>query len=206
MVIDNVVDFMTEVNDLLMYITGIPQERLFRGNQSREVLPRENDYIVYTPITQKRIGTNVAVLHAENVPDNENAPNTDTKLLQVDVQVDCYGKNAFAYAEGIETFSMAYRCNEWLKQSKMQMRVLCASEPLNATLVDDTRQYVPRWIVTLNIAIEVSVTDNIPWIEDVVVIPNPQADLPPPAPDDPPYKEPDGTKLKNVDIEYKGVI
>ena len=85
MVIDNVVDFMTEVNDLLMYITGIPQERLFRGNQSREVLPRENDYIVYTPISQKRIGTNVAVLHAENVPDNENAPNTDTKLLQVDV-------------------------------------------------------------------------------------------------------------------------
>ena len=206
MVIDNVVDFMTEVNDVLMYITGIPQERLFRGNQSREVLPRENYYIVYTPISQKRRGTNVAVLHAENVPDNENAPNTDTKLLQVDVQVDCYGSKAFAYAEGIETFAGALRCNEWLQQSKMGMRVLYASDPIDATLVDDTRHYVPRWIVTLSIEFEVSVTDKIPWIEDVVVVPNPQADLPPPGPDDPPYTEPDGTKLKNVDIEYKGVI
>lgn len=206
MVIDSVVDFMTEVNDFLMYVTGIPQARLFRGNQSRAVLPRENDYIVYTPISQKRIGTNVAVLHAEDVADDKNAPNTDTKLLQVDVQVDCYGSKAFAYAEGIETFAGAFRCNEWLQQSKMGMRVLYASDPIDATLVDDTRQYVPRWIVTLSIEFEVSVTDSIPWIEDVVVVPNPQADLPPPGPDDPPYTEPDGTKLKNVDIEYKGVI
>jgi hypothetical protein len=206
MVIDSVVDFMTEVNDFLMYVTGIPQARLFRGNQSREVLPRENDYIVYTPISQKRIGTNVAILHAENVPDNENAPNTDTKLLQVHVQVDCYGSKAFAYAESIETFAGALRCNEWLQQSKMGMRVLYASNPIDATLVDDTRQYILRWVVTLSIEFEVSVTDNIPWIEDVVVIPNPQADLSPPGPDAPSYTEPDGTKLKNVDIEYKGVI
>ena len=200
MVIDNVVDFMTEVNDLLMYITGIPQARLFRGNQSREVLPRENDYIVYTPITQQRIGTNVAVLRADNVPDNQNAPDTDSKLLQIDVQVDCYGPKALAYAEGLETFARAGRCNDWLKQSKMAMRVLYASNPLNATLVDDTRQYVPRWIVTLSIEVTVSTTDFIPWIQDVLVVPNPTADHP----DDPlPPSLHDGTKLINIDISYK---
>jgi hypothetical protein len=192
MVIDNVVDFMTEVNDFLMYVTGIPQTRLFRGNQSREVLPRENDYIVYTPISQARIGTNVAVLHAENVADDKNAPDTDSKLLQVDVQVDCYGSKAFAYAEGIETFAGSGRCNDWLKQSKMGMRVLYASNPIDATLVDDTRQYIPRWVVTLSIEITVSTTDPIPWIETVTVIPNPMS------PNNPP-----GTKLKNIDINFK---
>lgn len=192
MVIDNVVDFMTEVNDFLMYVTGIPQSRLFRGNQSREVLPRENDYIVYTPISQTRIGTNVAVLHAENVADDKNAPNTDTKLLQVDVQVDCYGSKAFAYAEGIETFAGSLRCNEWLQQSKMGMRVLYASNPIDATLVDDTRQYISRWVVTLSVEFEVSTTDLIPWIETVTVIPNPMS------PNNPP-----GTKLKNIDINFK---
>lgn len=192
MVIDNVVDFMTEVNDFLLYVTGIPQSRLFRGNQSREVLPKENDYIIYTPITQVRHGSNVATLHAENVAPENNAPDTDEKLMQIDVQVDCYGVNAFAYAEGLETFAGAGRCNEWLKQSKMGIRVLYASNPINATLVDETKQYIPRWVVTLAICVNVSVTDYIPWIEEVMVVPNPAT------PSNPP-----GVKLKNVDIVYK---
>ena len=48
-------DFMTAVNDLLIKITGIEQSRLFRGNQSREVLPADGEFIIYTPITRGRI-------------------------------------------------------------------------------------------------------------------------------------------------------
>lgn len=192
MQIDSYTDFMAEAYDLIAYVTKIDDSHIFRGNQSREVLPRENDYIVYTPITQVRHGTNIATLHAENVPDNENAPDTDQKLLQIDLQIDCYGANAFAYAEGIETFAGSLRCNDWLKEQAMGIRVLYASNPLDGTLIDDTRQYVTRWIVTLSICMTVSTTDKIPWIEEALVVPNPAT------PSNPP-----GVKLKNIDIEYK---
>ena len=48
MQIDTAPDFMADVYDLLYYVTGNSQ--IFRGNQSREVLPKDNDYIIYTPI------------------------------------------------------------------------------------------------------------------------------------------------------------
>ena len=192
MVIDNIPDFMGDVYDWIVYVTGIDGGNVFRGNQSREVLPDDNDYIVYTPIAQKRIGTNIAVLHADDVPDDENAPDTDSKLLQIDLQIDCYGAKSFLYSEGIETFARSGRCNDWLKQTGAKIRVLYASDPFDGTLVDDTHQFIPRWIVTLSICTTVSDTDKIPWIEDVVVVPNPAT------PSNPP-----GIKLKNIDIVYK---
>ena len=206
MQIDNIPDFMGEVYDLLQYVTGIDSNRIIRGNQSREVLPKDNDYIVYTPITQKRIGTNIAMLHAEDVEPTDNAPEQNSKLLQIDLQVDCYGDKSFAYAEGLETFAGSGRCNDWLIQNGAGIRVLYASDPIDGTMIDDTRQYITRWIVTLSICLPASVTDLIPWIEEVEVIPNPQADTPPPSPHDPPPVKPSGTKIINVDIEYKGVI
>jgi hypothetical protein len=200
MQIDVQPDFMADVNDLLMYVTGLPQDHVFRGNQSREVLPKEGDFAVFTPISQKRIGSNIPVLHADNVPDDKNAPEVDTKLLQVDLQVDFWGDNSFKYAHGLETFCHALRCLTWLKESKKDIRVMYASNPVDATLVDDTRQYIPRWMLTISICFAVSDTDEVPWFEDVVVVPNPRADIP-----DPPF-EPNGVKLVNVDVEYKGVI
>ena len=198
MQINTYTDYMTEVYDWLQFVTGIADGRIFRGNQSREVLPADNNYVVYTPITQKRIGTNIAILHAENVDADKNAPSSDEKLLQIDLQVDCYGDNAFSYAEGIETFARSLRCNEWLRQSDMGMRVLYASDPMDGTMIDDTEQYVTRWIVTLSICIMVSNTDLIPWIEDVQVnvIPK-QEDTPSPTP-----SEQTGDKLINVDVVY----
>jgi hypothetical protein len=122
-------------------------------------------------------------------------------MLRIDIQVDCYGDNSFAYADGLETFAHSGRCNEWLTQSDLPVRVLTASNPIDGTLVDDTRQYVTRWITTISICMGVSFTDDIPWFEDVQVIPNPQADIPPgpgPTPIDV-----SGAILKNIDIEYK---
>ena len=57
MQINDIPDYMSAVYDLIAYVTNINGNKIFRGNQSREVMPRDNDYIVYTPITQKRIGT-----------------------------------------------------------------------------------------------------------------------------------------------------
>ena len=195
MQIDVVPDFMADVYDLLYYVTGNSQ--IFRGNQSREVLPKDNDYIIYTPITQKRIGTNIATLHAEDVEPTDNAPEQNSKLLQMDLQVDCYGDKSFAYAEGLETFADSGRCNDWLVQNGAGIRVLYASDPMDGTLVDDTRQYVTRWIVTLSICLTVSNTDFIPWVEEVEVNVVPKAE------DSPiPPIERAGAKMINIDVVY----
>lgn len=193
--IDSVPDFMADVYDLLYYVTGNSQ--IFRGNQSREVLPKDNDYIIYTPITQKRIGTNIVTFDAEGVAPEDNAPERNSKLLQIDLQVDCYGDKSFAYAEGLETFAGSGRCNDWLKQNGAGIRVLYASGPMDGTLVDDTRQYVTRWIVTLSICLTVSNTDSIPWIEEVEVNVVPKAE------DSPiPPIEQVGAKMINIDVVY----
>lgn len=188
MQIDVTPDFMADVYDLLYYVTGNSQ--IFRGNQSREVLPKDNDYIIYTPITQKRIGTNIATLHAEDVEPEDNAPETNSKLLQIDLQIDFYGVNAFSFAEGLETFSKAGRCNDWLKQNGKEIRVLYATDPVDATLVDETRQYINRWYTVLSICLTASVTDPIPWVEEIPVYATPEE----------PAR---GTRLKNVDVDFK---
>ena len=195
MQIDVVPDFMVDVYDLLYYVTGNSQ--IFRGNQSREVLPKDNDYIIYTPITQKRIGTNIATLHAEGIEPTDNAPEQNSKLLQMDLQVDCYGDKSFAYAEGLETFAGSGRCNGWLVQNGAGIRVLYASDPMDGTLVDDTRQYVTRWIVTLSICLTVSNTDSIPWVEEVEVNVVPKAEDSPVPP-----SQQKGDKLINIDVVY----
>lgn len=195
MQIDVVPDFMTDVYDLLYYVTGNSQ--IFRGNQSREVLPKDNDYVIYTPITQKRIGTNIATLHAEDVEPTDNAPEQNSKLLQIDLQVDCYGDKSFAYAEGLETFAGSGRCNDWLVQNGAGIRVLYASDPMDGTLVDDTRQYVTRWIVTLSICLTVYNTDSIPWVEEVEVNVVPKAEDSPAPP-----SQQKGDKLINIDVVY----
>ena len=195
MQIDSIPDFMGEVYDLIQYVTG--NSNIIRGNQSREVLPTDNDYIVYTPITQKRIGTNIAILHAEEVEPTNNAPEQNSKLLQIDLQVDCYGDNSFAYAEGLETFAGSGRCNDWLIQNGAGIRVLYASDPIDGTMIDDTRQYITRWIVTLSICLTVSNTDSIPWIEEVEVNVIPKAEDSPVPP-----IEQVGAKLINIDVVY----
>lgn len=195
MQIDNIPDFMANVYDLLYYVTGNSQ--IFRGNQSREVLPKDNDYIIYTPIMQKRIGTNIATLHAEGIEPTDNAPEQNSKLLQIDLQVDCYGGKSFAYAEGLETFAGSGRCNDWLVQNGAGIRVLYASDPMDGTLVDDTRQYVTRWIVTLSICLTVSNTDSIPWVEEVEVNVVPKAEDSPVPP-----SQQKGDKLINIDVVY----
>ena len=188
----NPTTFLDDVNDWLLHVTGISQDKLFRGFQSQEVLPADDDYIVYTPISQTRIGTNIATLHAENVDDDKNAPDVNQRLTRIDVQIDCYGENAFDYASAIETFAGSLRCNEWLEQSNMALRVLYANNPMNGTLIDETAQFVPRWIVTLSVEIVSSVTDLIPWIEDANIDPNPEIIV-----------DKSAVKIINVDVQYK---
>ena len=50
-------DIMSEVYDFLAHVCeNVP---IIRGNQSREALPSDDDFIIYTPLYKRRVGTNV---------------------------------------------------------------------------------------------------------------------------------------------------
>ena len=162
-------DFMEEVYDLISHVTELADDYILRGNQSREVLPDDNDFCVYTPLRQKRIGTNISELQAEGVRDNQNAPNVDSELVQIDVQIDFYGDDAYATACGFETFCGSFQCNDWLTKQNKSIRVLYASDPTDLTYVDETEQYVQRWMLTMSICITSEYSVKIPWFEDVII-------------------------------------
>jgi hypothetical protein len=191
-------DFMTEINDWLLFVTGLEQSQLFRGYQSREVLPADGAFVIYTPILQRRIGTNISTLYADGVDADKNAPNVDSKLLQIDVQIDCYGDDSFSLAETIETFAGSLSCNDWLRQQGFIARVNYASSPTNATLVDETRQYVERWTVVLTVTATADFEMLLPWLEDVTVE---VIDEKPPE-GEPPIKDKKGDKLINIDSVF----
>lgn len=160
-------DFMADVFDLIKYVTGLDGSKIFRGNQSREVLPESGDFCIFTPISRTRVGTNVTAFDAKDIPDSQNGIETDSALVRIDIQLDFYGDNAMRMAQGIEVFAVSLRCNQRLWHLKSKTRVLYASNPYDATIVDETRQYIPRWITTLSICITTSVEDGQPWFQDL---------------------------------------
>jgi hypothetical protein len=161
-------DFMDEVYDFLAYVTSVGEGRIFRGNQSREVLPDDDSFIIYTPILRKRIGSNIVNFDAADCDDDTNGAYNDSALIQVDIQVDFYGENAQDLAQGLEVFSHSTLCRSWLVSQGSAIRVLYCSDPIDATYVGETDQYATRWMVTLSICFGSAVTNGQPWYEDVV--------------------------------------
>jgi hypothetical protein len=89
----------------------------------------------------------------------------------------------------------------------MVLRVLYASDPINGTMIDETAQYVPRWITTLSVEVTVSVTEQVPWFEEIDIVindepqPEPVKPKPQPEPPTPPPPEHNGIHFKNIDID-----
>ena len=101
-------DFMTALHGYISDITGLDGKRIFRGNQSRMVLPKSGAYCIYTPIIRQRRGTNIYNFDAEGLPDDKNGADSITALVLVDVQTDFYADNAAQNAQMIEIASRSY--------------------------------------------------------------------------------------------------
>lgn len=167
-------DVMSEVYDLLVYVTSL--DNIFRGNQSREVLPADGDFIIYTPLFRERIGTNVVTFNAENCEDDENGTYTDAALVSLDIQVDFFGENASKLAQTLNVFIHSITCYNWLVANNYGIRVAKCTDPQQIDLIDDTRQFSKRWMVTISVEFSSDVIQapvegvggGVPWFEDVV--------------------------------------
>ena len=160
-------DFMAALHGYIIAVTGLDGARVFRGNQSRMVLPKKGAYCIYTPIIRQRRGTNVYDFDAEGLPDNENGVDTMTALILIDVQVDFYADNASANAQALEIASRSYIGTDYFKGEGVDVRVVSAQNPRNLTGIDASNQYEERWSVTITTEVNSSITANLPWFEDV---------------------------------------
>ena len=162
-------DFMTALHGYIVAVTGLVGGVVFRGNQSRMVLPKKGAYCIYTPIIRQRRGTNLYSFDAEGLPDDKNGTDSLTALVLVDVQVDFYADYAAQNAQMLEIASRSYMGTNYFKASGVDVRVCTAQNPRNLTGIDASNQYEERWSVTITTEINCGITQNLPWFEDVQI-------------------------------------
>jgi len=160
-------DFMTALHGYIVAVTGLDGGVVFRGNQSRMVLPKSGAYCIYTPIIRRRRGTNIYNFNAAGLPDDKNGADNITALILIDVQVDFYADNAAQNAQMLEIASRSYMGTNYFKASGVDVRVCTANNPRNLTGIDASNQYEERWSVTITTEINCGITQNLPWFEDV---------------------------------------
>ena len=160
-------DFMAALHGYIVAVTGLDGGVVFRGNQSRMVLPKKGAYCIYTPIIRQRRGTNVYDFDAEGLPDDKNGTDSLTALVLVDVQVDFYADYAAQNAQMLEIASRSYMGTNYFKAAGVDVRVCTAQNPRNLTGIDASNQYEERWSVTITTEINCGITQNLPWFEDV---------------------------------------
>lgn len=181
-------DFMTAIYGYIVSVTGIDGKRVFRGNQSRMVLPKSGEYCIYTPIIRQRRGTNVYSFDATNKPDTQNGIDSITALVMIDVQVDFYDATAQMNAQALEIASHSYIGTDYFKQNNYDCRVCSSGVCQNLTGIDASNQYEERWSLTLTVEVNSTTQHSLPWFEDVQFR----------------HKQPDGTYkdgIINVDID-----
>jgi hypothetical protein len=160
-------DFMAALHGYIVAVTGLDGGVVFRGNQSRMVLPKKGAYCIYTPIIRQRRGTNLYDFDAEGLPDDKNGTDSLTALVLVDVQVDFYADSAAQNAQMLEIASRSYMGTNYFKAAGVDVRVCTAQNPRNLTGIDASNQYEERWSVTITVEINSAITQLLPWFEDV---------------------------------------
>jgi hypothetical protein len=163
----NEADYLTALHGFIADVTGLDGKVIFRGFQSRNVLPKKGAYCIYTPLFRERQGTNVYAFNADGKPDNENGVDSITALVLIDVQVDFYSSGAALNAQSLEIASCSYIGSDWFTGKGLDVRVCGADTPRNLTGIDQSNQYEERWSVKLTTEVNSTFENGLPWFEDV---------------------------------------
>ena len=157
----------------------LPQERVFRADQSRVSLPapgpESEDYAVIQHVGGERRGTN-ARRFVSPVPGDDN-PDADGllvngKLSIEEVQVDFYGPHALARAQALAMLSWSMEGVNFFRAYGLSS---CYSrEPINNTgLTGPGRggpgQYISRYTVRVFFSVPTSVGIRQPWFDKAIL-------------------------------------
>ena len=146
---------------LTTYITpAIEPTQVLAGDQQNMVLPENEDYIIFTVVSQMRHGTT----SEDYDPDGETL--SLHELNEVVVKVDCYADStnstqddailrAQIRANNLNTLFRASVAPDFFK--RYGISALYADDAQNTTLVSDSQQYLHRWTVSLHLCFKSSV-------------------------------------------------
>ena len=146
---------------LTTYITpAIEPTQVLAGDQQNMVLPENEDYIIFTVVSQMRHGTT----SEDYDPDGETL--SLHELNEVVVKVDCYADStnstqddailrAQIRANNLNTLFRSSVAPDFFK--RYGISALYADDAQNTTLVSDSQQYLHRWTVNLHLCFKSSV-------------------------------------------------
>lgn len=146
---------------LTTYITpAIEPTQILAGDQQNMVLPENEDYIIFTVVSQMRHGTT----SEDYDPDGETL--SLHELNEVVVKVDCYADStnstqddailrAQIRANNLNTLFRSSVAPDFFK--RYGISALYADDAQNTTLVSDSQQYLHRWTVNLHLCFKSSV-------------------------------------------------
>ena len=146
---------------LTTYITpAIEPTQILAGDQQNMVLPENEDYIIFTIVSQMRHGTT----SEDYDPDGETL--SLHELNEVVVKVDCYADStnstqddailrAQIRANNLNTLFRSSVAPDFFK--RYGISALYADDAQNTTLVSDSQQYLHRWTVSLHLCFKSSV-------------------------------------------------
>lgn len=146
---------------LTTYITpAIDPTQILAGDQQNMVLPENEDYIIFTIVSQMRHGTT----SEDYDPDGETLALHE--LNEVVVKVDCYADStnstqddtilrAQIRANNLNTLFRSSVAPDFFK--RYGISALYADDAQNTTLVSDSQQYLHRWTVNLHLCFKSSV-------------------------------------------------
>lgn len=151
---------------LTTYITpAIGSTQVLAGDQQNMVLPENEDYIIFTIVSQMRHGTT----SEDYDPDGETL--SLHELNEVVVKVDCYADStnstqddailrAQIRANNLNTLFRSSVAPDFFK--RYGISALYADDAQNTTLVSDSQQYLHRWTVNLHLCFKSSVVVSQP--------------------------------------------
>ena len=146
---------------LTTYLTpAIDPSQVLAGDQQNMVLPENEDYIIFTVVSQMRHGTT----SEDYDPDGETL--SLHELNEVVVKVDCYADStnstqddailrAQIRANNLNTLFRSSVAPDFFK--RYGISALYADDAQNTTLVSDSQQYLHRWTVGLHLCFKSSV-------------------------------------------------
>lgn len=161
---------------LTTYITpAIEPTQVLAGDQQNMVLPENEDYIIFTVVSQMRHGTT-----AEHY-DADSETLALKELNEVTVKVDCYADStnsseddailrAQIRANNLHTLFRSSVAPEFFR--RYGISALYADDAANTTLVSDSNQYLHRWSVNLHLSFKNTVTVPQPGFTKMQVVMN----------------------------------
>lgn len=141
------------IREMLKKYTNCKTDHILAGYNNHVVLPKDNDYIIFTILNPIRYGTPRVI--------TDNNGNTSYQTYRMTVQIDFYGDLSFDRANDIINVSRTEFLCQFLKPYGLQP--IACDEAQNLTGVSGENEYVERWTVRMEIDYCDAVSDSQDW-------------------------------------------